>query len=302
VRQLSRVDVVHVFSASYASYLLAPLPAMLVARALGKPVVLNYRSGEAPDHLQRSWIARRTIAAVDRNVVPSVFLVDVFDRFGIHATIVPNLVDLARFRFRARAPLRPRLLSTRNFDSLYNVACTLRAFRIVQDRLPDASLTLVGAGPQDGALRRVAGELGLQHVVFAGRVSPSDIPAFYADHDIYVQTPNIDNMPTSVIEAYASGLPVVSTDAGGVPAILTDGRHGLLAPVGDHAAVAAQVLRLLDDPALADGIVREARAACVPCTWASVRGEWLRTYREVLSAPVRDGARDDGARARIVQG
>src|SRR5207237_4993633 len=92
VRELARADVVHIFSASYASFLLAPLPAMLVARALGKPIVLNYRSGEAPDHLQRSAIARCAIARVDANIVPSTFLVDVFRRFGIDASVIPNIV------------------------------------------------------------------------------------------------------------------------------------------------------------------------------------------------------------------
>src|SRR6266550_1964004 len=78
VRELTRADIVHVFSASYSSFLLAPLPAVLIARALGRPVILNYRSGQAPDHLRRSAIARWAIAAVNRNVVPSTFLFDVF--------------------------------------------------------------------------------------------------------------------------------------------------------------------------------------------------------------------------------
>ena len=116
VRQLARADVVHVFSASYASFLLAPLPAMLVARALGRPVVLNYRSGEAPDHLQRSAIARKTIARVDLNVVPSRFLVDVFRGFGIDATIVPNIVDLDTSRI-ASAIRSARASSRRGISS-----------------------------------------------------------------------------------------------------------------------------------------------------------------------------------------
>src|SRR2546421_6693143 len=85
-RELRKADVVHVFSASYASFLLAPLPAMLVARMLGRPVVLNYRSGEAPDHLKRSAVARAAIAKVARSIVPSRFLVDVFSSFGLHAS------------------------------------------------------------------------------------------------------------------------------------------------------------------------------------------------------------------------
>ena len=54
LRELRRADVVHIFSASYSSFLLAPLPAIVVSRLLGKPVLLNYHSGEADDHLRRS--------------------------------------------------------------------------------------------------------------------------------------------------------------------------------------------------------------------------------------------------------
>jgi len=283
--ELARADVVHVFSASYASFLLAPLPAMLVARALDKPVVLNYRSGEAPDHLRRSAVARRAVAAVDRNIVPSRFLVDVFRTFGIEASIIPNIVDLERFKFRERDPLRPRLLSTRNFDALYNVASTIRAFHLVQRRRAHATLTLVGGGPQEAQLRALVADLKLRNVIFAGRVKPDEIAGYYAANDIYIQSPDIDNMPTSVIEAFASGLPVVSTEAGGVPAILTHRQHGLLAAVADDEALAACVLRLLDEPDYARQLARAAYATCQGCTWPAVRDQWLRAYRSVLRAP-----------------
>ncbi|HMF93277.1 MAG TPA: glycosyltransferase family 4 protein [Vicinamibacterales bacterium] len=288
VRELATADVVHVFSAAYSSFLLAPLPAIVVAKALGKPIVLNYRSGQAPDHLQRSVIARRALACVEKNIVPSRFLVDVFRSFGIDAESIPNIVDLDRFRFRARVRLGPRIVSTRNFEALYNVATTVRAFALVQQRWPDASLTLVGGGPHEAQLRELVDQLRLRHVTFAGRVRPEEIARYYADHDIYLQSPNIDNMPTSVIEAFASGLPVVSTEAGGVPAILTHERHGLLAPLGDFEMLAAHVLRLIDDPELAGGLARAAFATCQACTWSAVRDQWLQTYRSVARLPAGD--------------
>jgi glycosyltransferase involved in cell wall biosynthesis len=282
VRELRRADVVHVFSASYTSFLLAPLPALLVARGLERPVVLNYRSGEAPDHLQRSAIARRFMAQAD-NIVPSQFLVDVLAGFSIRATPIPNTVDQERFRFRERRPLRPHLLSTRNLDYPYNVACTLRAFHIVQRRRPEATLTLVGNGAHEPALRRLSADLGLRGVTFAGRVAPEEIAKYYAANDIYVQSPDIDNMPTSVIEAFASGLPVVSTDAGGVRVLVAPGEQGLLAPVDDHAALAGHVLRLLDEPDFARELARNACAACAAYTWPAVRSQWLGAYRSALS-------------------
>jgi L-malate glycosyltransferase len=284
VREIARADIVHVFSASYFSFLLAPLPAIAIARALGRPLLLNYRSGQAPDHLRRSAIARAVLARTHANVVPSRYLVDVFAGFGIDAAIVPNIVDVARFAFRTREPLQPRLLSTRNFEPLYNVACTLRAFRLVQDRWPDATLTLVGGGSEDAALRRLARDLRLRGVTFAGRVSPDAIADAYAAHDIYVQTPDIDNMPTSVLEAYASGLPVVSTRAGGVPTIITDGAQGLLADLDDHETIARHVLALLDSPALASSLARHAHAAVQSYTWPAVRRQWLQIYQQVLTS------------------
>ena len=294
LRELRRADVVHVFSASYMSFLLAPTPAVLIAWLFGKPVVLNYRSGEAPDHLARSRLARAVLARTT-NVVPSRFLQEVFASFGLNARVVHNIVDLREFEYRERRPLWPRLLSTRNLEPMYDVACTLRAFRVVQNQYPDATLTVVGNGSQAASLRKLVAELRLQGVEFAGRVPHEQIRRYYAEADIYLQTPNIDNMPASVLEAFASGLPVVSTDAGGVPAILTHEVHGLLAPVGDHQAVAAQVLRLLGDNDLAHGLTSGALGSCSAYSWDAVRADWLATYRALA-----EGRTPELANARLV--
>ncbi|MFL5615337.1 MAG: glycosyltransferase family 4 protein [Gemmatimonadaceae bacterium] len=299
-RELRRADVVHAFSASYYSFLLAPLPALLVSRLFGRAAIIHYHSGEAPDHLRRSGIARAALGRTDANVVPSSFLGAIFARFGLHAEIIPNVIDLTQFRFAPRRPLRPRLISTRNFEQLYNVGCTLRAFAAVQARCPDASLTVIGSGSEESRLRALAGELGLRNVTFLGRVPPDAMSRAYAAADIYVQTPNIDNMPVSILEAFASGLPVVSTNAGGVPAILEDGVQGLLAPVGDHEAIARQILRLLDDQALANRLTAAARASCEAYTWEAIRDQWLALYRrldrrrtgasDVARVPARDAS------------
>jgi glycosyltransferase involved in cell wall biosynthesis len=287
IRELRHADVVHVFSASYSSFLLAPLPAILVARLLGKPVLLNYHSGEAPDHLNRSWIARATLRhAVELNVVPSVFLQDVFARFGIPAGIVPNTIDRRDFPSRVRdLRRRPvRLLSTRNFEPLYNVACTLRAYALVQARFPDTSLTLVGSGSQESELRQLAADLQLRHVTFTGRVAPDEIARCYESADIYVQTPAVDNMPLSVLEAFSSGLPVVSTDVGGVSAVLTPGTHGLLARENDPHAVASRIVELIEQPDAARQFAVAAHEACAQYEWRHVRDSWMAAYRHVLSA------------------
>jgi glycosyltransferase involved in cell wall biosynthesis len=283
VRELARADLVHVFSASYASFLLAPLPAVLIARLLGKRVLLNYHSGEAPDHLRRSRLARRILRSVDLNIVPSRFLQDVFDSNGIASRVIPNIIDRTQFRFRLRDHLLPRIISTRNLEPLYNVACTVRAFARVQRRYPDASLILVGGGSEESPLLRLVENLGLRNVTFVGRVPPDEIWRLYDQADIYVQTPNIDNMPLSIVEAYASGLPVVSTEAGGVPSMLTDGTHGLLAPLDDDERVATHIERLLADPALGPRLTRAAFKLTDNLSWDRVREQWIAAYEASLA-------------------
>ena len=296
VRELRRADVVHVFAASYTSFLLAPLPAVVVAKLLRKPIVLNYHSGEAPDHLRRSAVARFVLRRlVDVNVVPSAFLRDVFRSFEIDAEVVPNIVDLQQFAYRIRDPLRPRLLCTRNLEPLYNVSCVLRAFAKIQTQYPAATLTIVGSGSQEAALRHEATALRVENVAFVGRVAPSEIHGYYANADIYVQAPSIDNMPLSLLEAFASGLPVVSTDVGGVPSMLRHGIDGLLIRDNDADALAAQVIELLADPALARRLAESAYRTLPAYEWPVVRNGWLQAYHRAL------GRIDQPASERMVE-
>ena len=114
---LRRADVVHVFSGSYWSFLLAPVPAMLAGRAFGKRVVLHYHSGEAADHLQH-WgaLVHPWLRLAHEIVVPSPYLREVFGAHGYDVRVIPNIVDLTPFRFRDRSTIEPRFLSIRNLE------------------------------------------------------------------------------------------------------------------------------------------------------------------------------------------
>lgn len=275
-------DVIHVFSASYLSFALSPTPAILIAKLYAKKVMLNYRSGEALDHLTR-W--RRTalpiIRLADKVVVPSGYLVDVFGQFGIRAEAIANTVELTRFKFRNRAPLQPVILSNRNLESLYNVECILRAFALIQNSVSGARLIVVGDGGERRRLESLSAELRLNNVEFIGQVSPESMPELYDRADIFINASNIDNMPVSHIEAFASGLAVVTTDAGGIPYIVADDRNGLVVSCRDHEALARSVVTLLEDAELAERLIMTARADCEKYTWAAVREEWIATYAQL---------------------
>jgi L-malate glycosyltransferase len=281
-KNLPSIDVVHVFSAGETGFLIATTPAVLVAKVFGKKTILNYRHGGAAEHL-KNWrrTALPTVRMFDRIVVPSGFLVDTFAKFNLRAESISNFVDSEAFKFRGRDPLRPIFLSNRNFDELYNIACTLRAFQLIQRQVPDSRLIVAGDGEKRISLEHLASELGLSNIEFRGRVPQSKMADLYDEADIYLNSPNVDNMPGSVIEAMSCGLPVVSTNAGGIPYIVENGMTGLLVKVNDHEALAGQALRLLGDRALANKITSAARAECVKYSWEQVRAHWFRLYREL---------------------
>lgn len=287
--QVPKHDIVHTFSASYLSFLLAPTPAILVARLFGKKVVLNYRSGEAEDHL-RSWprTAVPILRLADELIVPSRYLVEVFAKFGLRATPVANVIDPKRFKFHERRPLQPIFLSNRNLYPLYNVACILRAFAKIQERFPEAKLIIAGDGSQRASLERLAKHLKLQHVEFRGRVAPDKMHELYDQAHIFLNSSNIDNMPGSILESFASGMPVVSTSAGGIRCIVSHGKNGLLVPRNDHEAMAALAIKLLESPELAASIARNAYEECSAYTWPAVRERWLATYARLAGREVSD--------------
>ena len=281
-RGLKDVDVAHIFSASYWSFLLAPAPAWLIAKARGAKSLINYHSGEARDHLRRFRSAKFVLSRVDKIVVPSGYLADVFREFDLPSTAVANIVDLSQFRYRERTPLRPHLVCTRGFSTYYSVDVVVRAFAEVKKQYPEAQLDLVGNGPLEGDVRKLVADLNLTGVNFTGVASRQEIGKYYDQADIFINASWLDNMPLSVIEAFASGVPVVTTSPECMPYLVEHERTGLLSPVGDEKALAANVIRLLRDPALATRLAQNAHHESRNYTWEAVREQWLNAYRGLV--------------------
>jgi glycosyltransferase involved in cell wall biosynthesis len=278
---LRKSDVAHVFSASYWSFLLAPVPALLAAKLFGKHTVLHYHSGEAEDHLSH-WGVRvhPWLRMADEIVVPSQYLHEVFARHGYQTRVVKNVVDTARFAYRERSSLKPRLLSVRNFEPHYRVEDVIRAFPLVKARYPEATLTVAGYGSEETKLHALAESLGVAGIRFVGRVEPESVPALYASADLFLNAAVIDNQPVSVLEAFACGLPVISTGTGDIATMLRHGEAGVLVPARDPATLASAVTGLLDDPQKALMLARRARAEVETYTWDRISAEWADVYRK----------------------
>lgn len=281
LRCIARADLVHICTAAFSPFWLTTTPAVLLSRALGKPVLLNYRDGRAADHLA-SRPVRWVIRLADRVVFPSGFLREVFRRFGIEGEVVSNVVDTEAFRFRRRDSLRPVLLSSRLLEPLYAVENTIRAFALLQGMYPSGRLIIIGGGDQEGELRALVQREGIPGVEFHGSVAHETVPYWFDQADIFVNSSREDNMPHSIIEAFSAGLPVVTTDAGGIPFIVRNSENGLLVEVDEAEQMAEAVGRLLEEPEFSRALIQQARTDCDALySWPAAERRWRNLYRSM---------------------
>lgn len=283
-----RSDVIHIMANSGWSWHLVAVPAIWMAKLRKVPVVINYRGGEAETFLAKS--ARSVRASMRRAsalIVPSDFLKAVFARFNMSASVVPNIIDVARFNNSApHRAIRRHLLVSRNLEPIYDNETAIRAFSIVHRSYPDATLTIAGSGPLAESLAVLAETLGLAGaVIFAGRLDRDAMAQAYRASDIAINPSLVDNMPNSVLEALASGVPVVSTNVGGVPFIVKDEQTALLVPPKSPAAMAKAILRLMDDAALSDKLIDNGLVEVQKFTWPQVWPILSEVYGKVRHLP-----------------
>lgn len=286
-RQRSRIDVQLIQVYSGASFVIADLASALGKR-LGQKLVCILHGGGLPEFARRhpAWV-RRVLRRADKLVAPSPFLQRELDWLGLPVRVIPNHIDLALFPYHRRTNLRPRLLWMRTFHPIYNPEMAVRVVARLQRQAPDIRLTMAGSPDVSLAeVKRLAGRLGVAEPIdFVGFLDQTEKIHLASHHDIYLNTNRIDNMPVTVIEMGALGLPVIATSVGGVPDIITHGESGLLVPDDDDLAMAEAVKRLLHEPALAGRLSQAGRRFAERCAWENVRQQWEHTLTELFGPP-----------------
>ena len=281
VKVMRSAEVAHIMANSGLAWHLLAAPAIWIASLVGVPAVVNYRGGEAAAFLaRRAAIVRLTLRRAAALVVPSGFLREIFAQHGMAAEIVPNVVDLSAFHPASVPPSGLRIAVTRNLERIYDVATAIRALAIVKTHEREATMTVAGSGPEREALEALARELGVAGAVrFTGRLDHSRLPELYREASVALNPSQVDNSPNSILEALASGVPIVSTDVGGVPHLVAHEKTALLVPPGSPAAMAESVLRLYRDRNLAEFLRSNGLAHVQQFAWGQVREGLLSAYR-----------------------
>lgn len=287
----TKVDIFHLMANSGWSWHLFVVPVVWFAWLMKIPVVLNYRGGEADKFFAKSWFwVRPTMMKVKTIVVPSRFLSDVFAKRNIPTQIVPNVLDIKRFQNDESSTVggrkgAPHIIVTRNLEKIYGINTALEVFALIRSHYPKARLTIAGSGPLLKEMQDRAKKLSIEaQTDFCGRLEHSHIAMLYKDADLMINPSLEDNSPNSIIEALASGVPVVSTNVGGIPYLIQSGVNGLLVPPNDPDKMADAALCILADSELRNRLIKQGKQDVKKFDKNVVAPQLVSLYEEVLAS------------------
>lgn len=280
VYELAQIDV---FSGS--AFTFAQSCSWLLNR-LKKPVIFTLHGGGLAEFAQA--YPKRVSRVFHRAAVvvtPSPFLQDALLPFHSEIRHIPNPIDVQSAIVRLRNNPQPVLVWVRAFHQIYNPSLAVESLALLTPDFPDIRLFMLGPDKGDGSLsqfKQVASALGVdKHIELIGAVDHEDVLHWLDQADIFINTTNYDNAPSSLLEAMANGLCVVSTNVGGVPYIIEDGKDGLLVPPGEPELMAAAIKKILTNHLLAETLSNNARLRAAHYDWSLILPQWLTLLQEV---------------------
>ncbi|WP_194852195.1 glycosyltransferase family 4 protein [Nonlabens antarcticus] len=233
--------------------------------------------GNLPQRLEsHPKVIRKFLEASYQVVSPSNYLKSAFAKAGYHnITVIPNSIALENYTFLPREQLKPKLLWVRSFADIYNPQMAIEVLELLLKEFPDATLIMVGP-EKDGSLQRckefaTSKKLSIE---FTGLLTKDAWIEQSKRCDIFINTSRFDNMPVSVLEAMALGLPVVSTNVGGIAHLIQDQETGLLVPDGDAVAMHTAIIKLLLDPEFAHLLSNNGRDYVEKLDWNYIKIQW----------------------------
>ena len=276
IRLRNKADFVLIDTYSTSNFWYAFLVSQLV-RVLGIKYITMLRGGDLPKRLTNNpRLCALIFNHAYKNVAPSGYLLDYFQEQGFkNMTYIPNTIEIDNYLFKKREIGQPKLLWVRAFAAIYNPFMAVEVFKIIKEQFPEATLCMVGPD-KDGSLektKKLASAYGLD-IKFTGKLSKADWIRLSEDYNLFLNTTHFDNTPVSVIEAMALGLPVVSTNVGGIPFLLENNKTALLIDNGNTEAMVEAIKVIVKDKNTADSLAQNARMKAESFDWQEVKLFW----------------------------
>jgi glycosyltransferase involved in cell wall biosynthesis len=253
-----------------------------LCRFLNIKYIAKLHGGDLPNRLKNS---PRLCDLIFNNAcsisAPSNYLLQSFkNKYTKNLHYIPNTIEINKYQFTNKDFSEPRLLWVRSFSTIYNPIMAINVALELKKTYPNVALCMVGPN-KENLLEKCKNYAHLHSidVKFTGKLSKDEWIKLSQDYNIFINTTHFDNTPVSVIEAMALGLPVVSTNVGGIPYLISNNENGLLVNDDDAIAMANAIKKLLNNPEQRNSIIVNARKYVEQFDWEIVKKEWYQILK-----------------------
>lgn len=285
-RRLVKCDVLHLVYYPRVSFMFRVLPLVLLAKFFGRKVVLDHRTPIifTPGGGERFFV-ERVWRLCDRVLVLSAYQRQIVNSFGGTAEFIRAGVDLDRIKPRVIKSVQPHIAVAADLEIEHNIASAIRAFKLVKQKYPRTEMTIIGTGSEEASLRAMVERETIHGITFAGPASGQKRTELLSNCDLYLNCSSVDYISAATAEAFACGLPVLTTLLTGGGEVLRSREDIILLPYGDHVGAAERVIELVENPELVEKLSLSSRKTGESYGSVQRRDAWGSLYRCLL----RDG-------------
>jgi glycosyltransferase involved in cell wall biosynthesis len=249
-----------------------------LCRILKLKYIPKLRGGNLPSRILRSkFFSNLIFKNAYINIAPSYYLFEAFKNEGYNnLKYIPNTIEIQNYPDSPKEFKTPKILWVRSFAKIYNPLMALKVFIKIKADFPEAKICMVGPKKDDSYAKTLQfAKKNNVEVIFTGKLSKQEWIELSKDYNVFINTTHFDNTPVSVIEAMALGLPVVSTNVGGIPYLLEQNVNLLLVDDDDDVGMTNQIKHLFTEPNLALNLSKKGKKSVERFDWEIVKKEWI---------------------------
>ena len=278
IKYSNRIDYVLIDTYSTKNFYYAFATSQM-CRLLKLKYIPVLHGGNLPYRLDKSpRLSKYIFSNSYKNVTVSKYLKHEFKIRGFKATFIPNVLEIEKYNFLKRGFSYPKLLYVRAFANIYNPEMAIKVLGEIIKVYPKAVLCMVGPEKDNSyeVCKALVKSLKLEnHVEFTGLLSKQEWHKKAEDYNIFINTTNIDNAPVSVMEAMALGLPIVSTNVGGMPFLIDNNQDGILVEPDKKEIFVNSIRQIINHPEFAKSLTIKARKKVEQFDWKTIKYKWI---------------------------
>ena len=278
-----KVDVFLVLSASGNSLWLKDLPVILIGKLFKKKTILHFNGGMAVDKFI-FWKYHRILPFIlaDRIVVPSKIMKTILKKRinDDKIIVIPNVVEIDTFQGNDANVKSSKLalVAVKALEKYAGYNCLIDGYKKAKNKIDNLKLIIIGSGPEEKNIKDYVIKNQIEDIDFIKNVNHKELAKILKNSTIFVHGSKYESFGLVLVEAMASGLPIISSNVGAIPEIVKENYNGILYEYGDSDALSERIVNLINDETVLNQYSRNSIKLSNDYNWQNIKKYWHQLF------------------------